>query len=352
MLAICNERNDGTVRGYRQMRDDLIDQVDQKAAWLAEMVDEEAWDLVTVTFGESHCIGHHQLHHLDPSNPWHDPTAPPDVRDALPRVYEAIDRAVGTLVGLAGPGATVVVVASHGMDLYVGGYQTLDGVLRRMDQSAVGRAMATPAWLPPKVRSIARALVPSALRRRRRELSGEREAPLESPQTRAAAMHNNRVGAVRLNLRGREPHGTVEPGAEAEALIADITSVLVDLRQPGTDEPIVARVDRTDVLFGAERHPDLPDLLVVYRTDIGVIDACTSPRIGRVEAAVRHPEILRSGDHTDHARWWVRAPGVTAGPTDRDVHALDLAPTVLAALGIEPPSGLDGTALLLATTDH
>jgi predicted AlkP superfamily phosphohydrolase/phosphomutase len=346
-LRICNRRNDGTVAGFRRMRDDLIEHIQQKQVWITEQVAGSRWDLVTCTFGASHCIGHHQLHHYDETNPWHDPGAPDDVRDALPRVYEAIDAAIGSVVAAAGPDATAIVVASHGMGLYVGGYQLLERVLRTIDQSPVSRALAAPTRLPPSVKALARAAVPAALRRKRRALSHEEPWPLESDKTTAIRVANNRVGAVRINLKGREPNGAVEPDA-METTLDDVTELLLALRDPASGEPIVDSVDRSADLFGPERHADVPDLLVLFRRDLGSLEACTSPRTGLLRAPTRRPEVLRSGDHTAHARWWVRGPGLGAGSLG-EVHALDLAPTVLQALGVPVPDGLDGSPLALPT---
>ena len=40
-------------------------------------------------------------------------------------------------------------------------------------------------------------------------------------------MLNNRCAAIRLNVRGREPYGCVEPGAEADALVEELRGELL-----------------------------------------------------------------------------------------------------------------------------
>jgi predicted AlkP superfamily phosphohydrolase/phosphomutase len=167
-------------------------------------------------------------------------------------------------------------------------------------------------------------------------------------------MLNNRCAAIRVNVRGREPYGCVEPGAEADALVDELRRELLALRQPGTGEPIVDLVATPAELFGPEFHPDLPDLTVGFRTDLGRLEACESPRIGRVDVTLwsrdTRPDgwpvtLGRTGDHTDASRLWICAPGTSAhdGGTGS---VLDVSPTVLTLLAVPQPSTMTGRALL------
>src|SRR5262249_32590894 len=100
--------------------------------------------------------------------------------------------------------------------------------------------------------------------------------PLESPSTRAAALRNNRCGAIRLNLKGREPVGSVCPGYEAQSLMAELRKELFALKDPASGQPIVAEVITATEAFGPEHHSDVPDLMVVFRSDLGSLEACYS----------------------------------------------------------------------------
>ena len=93
-------------------------------------------------------------------------------------------------------------------------------------------------------------------------------------------LSNNRCAAVRLNLAGREPNGQVQPGPEANTLLDELRAELEALEQPGTRERIVARVVTADEAFGPNHHPDVPDLMVAFRQDLGLLEAAESPRFG------------------------------------------------------------------------
>jgi predicted AlkP superfamily phosphohydrolase/phosphomutase len=98
-------------------------------------------------------------------------------------------------------------------------------------------------------------------------------------------------------------------------------------------------------LYGDSLHPNIPDLLVDFETDAGPIETVHSPRAGMISVPVRTPSLPRSGDHTRHSRLFVSGPGVEAAPPARDGNVVDIAPTILALLGVEAPSTYDGRAL-------
>ena len=177
------------------------------------------------------------------------------------------------------------------------------------------------------------------------ERAGCAAFPLESPHTRAAPLPNNRVGAIRLNLKGREPYGCVPPGRDADALIRELRTELLALEHPERVEPIVERVVTAREAFGDDHHPDVPDLMVVFRRDLGRLDACRSARVGLVRAPVRNARINRTGDHTGESRLWMIGPSVVAGGVSHQANVLDIAPTVLDLLGVPPVEGIEGRSL-------
>ena len=115
-------------------------------------------------------------------------------------------------------------------------------------------------------------------------------------------------------------------------------------RIPRAESPIVERVVTAAGGFGPDHHPDIPDVIVVFRTDLGPINAAQSPRAGLLQLHQYGPDTPRSGDHTVESRLWAMGPG-SAGTRLDGGNVLDLAPTVLALLGVAEPEGLDGKPL-------
>ena len=130
-----------------------------------------------------------------------------------------------------------------------------------------------------------------------------------------------------------------------DALVEELRRELHALEDPETGKPIVERVVTAQETFGPGHHPDVPDVMVVFRTDLGQINAAQSARAGVLRLHQYGPNTPRSGDHTVESRLWAMGPGIAPGTRLEGGNVLDIAPTVLALLGVPEPEGLDGKAL-------
>ena len=146
-----------------------------------------------------------------------------------------------------------------------------------------------------------------------------------------------------LNLAGREAEGIVDP-AEADALMAEISTKLEALEDPQNGERAVLEVYRAKDAYSGERTVEGPDLIVGYNSGYGCSDEST---LGEITAAVIEDNTSRwSGNHLMSPRV---VPGVVL--TNRGIrgeqHDLtDLTATILSHYGIEPLPGMTGKPIL------
>lgn len=340
----CDDHDDEP-SSYLDLLGRLHRGIETKTALACDLLRREPWDLFFTAFSESHCVGHHFWHFHDPSSPWHDPDAAPELVAAVKSVYSALDGAVGQLVEAGGPNAISLVFTSHGMGPATGGWQLLPEVLVRLGYGSGGaKTTSVRSRLPEPVKRVLRTAMPGRARQRLQEAAGSLKFPLESPGTRAVALRNSPCGAVRLNVKGREPFGAIEPGSEFDAACAELIGELEALEDPATGKPVVVSARRADQLFGDRAHPNVPDLLITFRRDLGPIVSVRSSRAGTVSLPFRTPSLLRSGDHVASSRLWVTGAGGRNGDPGRG-RAIDLAPTVLRLLDVTPPDSLDGRPL-------
>lgn len=342
----CDHDFERSRAGKERLLGCVLEGVERSAACYLELLGREPWDLFACTFGQPQCVGHHYWGPMEEAPAPGDPLAT-RFHTAVLDVYQAIDRAVGALVEAAGPDAAVVLIPSHGMGHPVGGYHLLPEVLVRLGMgSGTGAAARVRSRLPRPVRRAIRALVPGGARTRLQGAAGSLQHPLDSPDTRAVAVESSIVGCIRVNLRGREPFGRVEPGPEADALLGELRRELLALVDPDTGVRLVDQVLAADELMPAgERSPDVADLIVCFRQDIGRIEACASPRVGTVRIPFRVGD--RTGEHTTASRVVVAGRGVGGPGAGLAGHAVDVAPTVLALLGVDTPAWMDGRPLPL-----
>lgn len=344
----CDSAHGGSDDGYLRLLDDLLRGVGLKEELYLDQLGRESWDLFACGFCETHCSGHQFWHFHDPNDRAHDPRAHPRLLGAVQEVYERVDAAIGKLVAAAGPDANILVFASHGMGLYIGGYQLLPEILNRLGYGSGSSAAAgVRSRLPRGLRRVLRRVVPSQARHRLQSATGALSQPLDSPATRAITLPNNRCGAIRLNLVGREPNGSVHPGAEATAILEELRSELLALEDPRNGERIVKRALTAEEAFGLDRSPDVPDLVVTFRYDLGPLEECRSERVGHLRVPLAGDNDLpRSGDHTVQSRLWASGSAFAGQPLSDDGNVLDIAPTILRLLDVPIPAEMDGKSLI------
>ena len=345
--------------GFERLLEDLLAGIEQKTSIFLDYIQREHWDLFACAFSETHCSGHQLWHFHDPSHRDHKEIAPTRLKNGLRSVYQKIDVAIGKLAAAVGTNANVIVVASHGMGAYVGGYQLIPEILTRLgmssDRGLAKRSMLRQLqnqikphvpmdWVPALER-----LGRSGLFQSLQGSFGGLVFPLQSANTRAAFVPNNRIGAIRLNIKGREPMGCLEPGAEVNAVLAELRERFLELKHVPTGESIAESVRTTDEVFTRDRHPNLPDLIINWRTDIGPIETCRSERVGEIHVPIAKSGYNRSGDHTPASRLWASGPAVKRYTHIERANVLDLPPTVLNLLEVPLPNWFDGHPLRLRT---
>ena len=337
-LCPTNDAAVGSAAEIETFRDHLLWRVDRKAALFSELLDRERWDLFLGVFHEAHDVGHMCWHLHDPASPQHDPALAAQIGDPVRAVYMAIDAAVGRLLQVIDPTATLVVYISHGMAIEYTATRFFDDILFALENAyerPQGRAprrhwteYAAPAY---------RTLVPPAIRRRLARttpvVSAYHHRHMDQLKRRRffELTPNHATGGIRINLKGRESAGCVAPGREFETLCDRLAADLTEVVNLDTGRPLVTSVIKTSDLYPGPMRHALPDLLVEWEKS-GPINRVASPKIGTV---VRRYHGVRTGDHVQK-RGLVLGSGdrIAAGPIHHSIRTIDLAPTFAALLGV------------------
>jgi predicted AlkP superfamily phosphohydrolase/phosphomutase len=274
-------------------------------------------------------------------------------RDPLLEALRAVDELLGELVALAGPRGLVIFMGAWGHRLvhskaHLNAALARSGDLcfRRDPRTQLKRAMFRLGVTSASAERLAHRLNLWKLfhyklaRGQRAKVTGAAflsYRDIDWSRTRAVAMGS--LGQVYLNVRGHRPHGVIPPersGAERERL----GRLLSDLRDPRNGEPVVERVLTREEIYRGEEVTHAPDLVVEWRAgyagDGGLSGA------GKVVAPA--PPNL-SSDHWNESAFLALGPDV--GPGELTAALEDVTPTVLHALGVPIPAGLDGTVLPL-----
>ncbi|MBI4611213.1 MAG: hypothetical protein HY726_19670, partial [Candidatus Rokubacteria bacterium] len=146
------------------------------------------------------------------------------------------------------------------------------------------------------------------------------------------------VGLIRLNLRGREPQGIVEPGREAEQLLGDLARRLLAVRDPGTGERLIEWVKRREELFSGPRAGDFPDLFYGMRPPY-----CANNRL-HFRGPLLYDEAEPRFCHSYEGILLAAGRGVRPGMVAK-ARIADIAPTLLYLSGLPVDPYLDGRVL-------
>lgn len=268
------------------------------------------------------------------------------LRDAIDRVYEAMDSATAAVVE-AFPEADVMVLSDHGAgplhgDVNVGALFVEKGLASY--SAPKGNLLAEIAWaMPPIVRRTARRLAPGTARRAMGAALIKQLGPFDWSRTKAFVGVN---GDLWLNLEGREPAGTVPPEDSAE-LLEEISSQILAMEDGDRDgaRTFAAAYGR-DELYSGPAMALAPDLMLdAWSTGYRVAvkrdpsDVIVGPPTSL--AGVREPW---SSDHRPEGILVLAGPRITKNEV-RGARLFDVAPTMLALLEQPIASGSDGRVL-------
>src|SRR5262249_31009571 len=112
------------------------------------------------------------------------------------------------------------------------------------------------------------------------------------------------------------------------------------LRIAGTDEPAVKSVVRAQEEFPGASSSELPDLMVLWNNS-RPLAAVESEQVGRIEN--RDP--AARSKHESMGGMFAYGPLVASGPKVLGGRDFDIAPTILALLGLDVPDRFDGHVL-------
>ncbi len=330
------------------LRETLVAAPGRVADAAVGLLGRERYDLAWLTFSAAHLAGH-QFWDLSQLGAEPEGRERTQLQGALAAVYQAVDHAFARVLKALPEDADVIVTSAVGMDVNSSRADLLPGMLAAVLAGAPipsGESRSGAIWrLRGAIPTSARGTIARALPDRvALELTARLELRGVDWSTTVAFAHPaDNQGYVRLNLRGRERDGIVDPG-DADALLERIAAGLSTFCDPdGT--PAVAGVERVASHHPGERCDQLPDLVVRWSDrPATTLAGVMSPALGEVIRSGAGSG--RSGNHTPGDAWAVVAGGASAPrAAGGEPRLADVASTIAAVCGVDG-EGLSGQPLL------
>jgi len=258
-------------------------------------------------------------------------------RDQIFEFYRQLDHVIQQLVSMVNLAEGLVIVASdHGFgplnfSIFVNQYLQRWGYVKR----------ANP-W-SRLVRRTRRNII-KRTRSSGQKMSLQRKYPVNWSKTKAIAVRCPGYGAIYLNVKDRQPHGSIQPGKEYIDTIQDLKHRFQGLVNPHSGEKVFDRLATPGELWGnQEKYCEAyGDLLLLpkegydYHTSLKKRSHFIATlRDGPFRASIHYPQGMYVINGKDIKREY-----------QTPAHIADLVPTLYSWLKISIPAECDGVPLL------
>lgn len=303
------------IANYREKgKDFVLDQVfkmsERRFRVARSLVKSKPWDYFMMVEMAADRLHHVFWDNVDPRHPKYQPGN--RYESAFRDFYRHLDTLVGDLLEALPEDCVTILMSDHGARMMVGGVQFnewlhKEGYLQFTDEPSVPTPIA--------------------------------KAPIDWSRTLAWG-DGGYYGRLFLNVKGREPKGTVEPSAY-EDLRDELVGKLEAMTGPD-GEPLHTKVYKPQDVYPEVRGV-APDLIVYF----GNLEWRSVGQVGTGEVFTFENDTGPDGANHDRTGVFVMsgAPGQPSGRVD-GLNLIDVGPTILSLYGIDASEGAQGRSFL------
>lgn len=344
--------------------DQLFTELEYKTKVNRYLMEQYGWDVFATHYWGTDRFQHELWHLLDETHPFFDRKEHDAHISRIQEYWHAVDSTLGELFDDAGTDTTVYMGSDHGFGpiekfLCFNVWLIDEGllVLKRDAMTLLKRALFRLGLTPDLAYRSAmkmglahlRLSVGVTNRSKLMRLANLLMLSLEDVDwSRTVAFSKGNYGQIFINLRGREEHGIVEPGAAYETEMRQIIDKLRALIDPETHQPLIGPIWRREDLYTGpyiEQSPDIQFLPSdMANKPLGTLDLTSNKFIT--------PVYGNSGDHRMNGIMLGRGPEIRRGARVEGARIIDYAPTILHSFGVDIPSDMDGRVLEEIFTDE
>lgn len=322
------------------------------------LLKRDPWDFAMVYFEGTDRLQHELWHIIDPTSPMHDAEEAKLYGERTRNYYRALDEDVRKLADLAlsqDPDTQVILMSDHGFGaihkfvnfniwLLREGFLKLKQDIPTQLKHALFSLGFTPS-LGYKLSmnfGFANLRLSQGMTNRNQILDLVRRGFLSFRNVdwkRTRAFSSGNYGQIFVNLQGREPFGSVTQN-EFPEVVEQIGARLLELRDPKTGAPVVAKVYKQSDVFWGEFIDDAPDVVFSLTENYKAL--------GTLEFASNHviePAFGNSGDHRMDGFVGMVGTDIRQGVKIENANIMDVTPTILYLMGLPIPADLDGHVL-------
>ena len=330
----------------------------QRTKYIMRLMDEVDWDFTMATYTGTDRIHHALWHYVDPEERAKLGDAyDPGVMDAINSYFRQLDTNIAGMIEKAGPDTGVFFVSDHGFGplvrkVNINNWLARCGLLK-IRQGRL-RCYKVMTGLLRMFNNFMRRVDPSKLRANFAPKAKQRAAlanftfyhvfygSIDWSRTKAYMASNSEQG-IYINLKGREPFGSVDP-ADYEAVCTEVEEALRALKSD-EGEPLLSRVYRNRDLYSGPYTERAPDVIFFLQEGASLAEIQLGGPLFR-DISWK----TGSGNHRIDGFFLAHGPGIRPVP-EFGSELLHVMPTILYYLGVPFPEDLDGKLIHEIFTD-
>jgi len=344
-------------KSFFEASDELLELLTNTNLYL---MGRDDWDLFMTVYFDVDRILHQLWHAIDEGHPWRSRkggSAIAELEAPVLRYFQKLDADIARVIAKAGDDVTVMLMSDHGMGR-ASRFVVLNNLLvelgyLKLDSDLPTRLKAFALRHGFSLRNVHRLVDRLGVAK---HAEYKNVYSFDSVLKRFfLSFHNvdwdrssaysfgRHYGSLFLNVKGREPHGSVD-AADYERTRDEIAAALLAWRDPELGRPLVSRALRREDVWHGSRLGEAPDLILLPEDDADIFYGLSDFGSSRIwDETYRY-----SGMHRDNGMFVAAGPHVSrarGGGAAGNPAIVDLAPTILYLLDREIPADMDGRVL-------
>ncbi len=322
--------------GGKRFFNDLHDVTEQRYRTVLYLLENKSWDLFQVNFITMDRIQHYLWKHIwDDSSP---------AFERIQEHFSLIDEIVGEIYKRIAGDGILVICSDHGFGEYHGNFYPAVWLKQQgyfhekspYSARAAIKAILRRLGLSGKIRKALEGSKGSGAK----ELIYKTASNILWGKTRAYVYSTS---GIRINLKGRDQYGIVEPGEEYENLRAELRSKLLALTD-GNGKTVMKEVYYVEDLYKVRDTEEEPDLIFEFKDDSFY---ATYYSVTDAPHYLDKGYSWKQGDHRREGILALAGIGVKAG-TRMEASIEDILPTIMFIQDLPQSVMFDGKALVNA----
>lgn len=313
-----------------------------------QLMERQSWDLCWVVWVEMDRMQHCLWHIFDRSHPYHDEILARRYREPILDIYRLLDVRVGEMLERRPAGSNVFFLSDHGFGpcrykVFLNTWLAQEAFFSLKKEGNQGRqrmqrlrGLLDRAGLDTRrIIGTAKKLGLGNILARNSDSLSRFAADIDWENTQAFCHGTN---AIRINLRGRERYGSVDP-SDYDRVLRRLKERLLAMRDP-EGNPVIQKVQTREELYSGPYVEGAADLLISDHDD----SVWFYYSEGEVPEEVFERSGWSSGNHKPDGIFLAWGPDIRPGEI-QGAHINDFMPTILASMGVPIPDDVDGRPL-------